>query len=85
MGIVGATCIGGESMTDDIVTRLREHHCFDDAGCNAAIRDAADEIERLRADRDNWKDLASEYYHLDPKCECHLCDRFRKAMDDGDR
>lgn len=33
----------------DIVTRLREHHCFDDAGCNTMAKDAADEIERLRA------------------------------------
>ena len=35
-------------MSDDIVTRLREQHCFDDAGCNTMAQDAADEIERLR-------------------------------------
>jgi len=80
VGIVGATCIGGESMTDDIVTRLRYQRTN-----SVLCAEASDEIERLRADRDNWKDLASEYYHLDPKCECHLCDRFRKAMNNGDR
>jgi hypothetical protein len=88
VGIVGATCIGGESMTDDIVTRLRYIYSQKDVGVSVnpeTFTEASDEIERLRADRDNWKDLASEYYHLDPKCECHLCDRFRKAMDDGDR
>ena len=67
-------------MTDDIVTRLRYQRTN-----SVLCAEASDEIERLRADRDNWKDLASEYYHLDPKCECHLCDRFRKAMNNGDR
>ena len=37
-------------VSDDIVTRLRHHHCFDDAGCNSITQDAADEIERLRAE-----------------------------------
>jgi len=34
-------------MTDDIVTRLRGHHCFDDAGCDRMAEEAADEIEHL--------------------------------------
>lgn len=40
-------------------------------------------IESLINEMNRWKDLASEYYHLDPKCECPLCDRFREAMSNG--
>ena len=40
-------------MTDDIVTRLREHHCCDETDCRQAEL-AADEIERLRAERLEW-------------------------------
>lgn len=79
-------------MIDDIVTRLKKaEHVGRNGSTQLNVtqlllnRQAVAEIERLRADRDNWKDLASEYYHLDPKCECHLCDRFREAMSDGDR
>lgn len=42
-------------------------------------------IDLAIAQAEKWKDLASEYYYLDPKCECHLCDRFREAIDDGNR
>ena len=53
-------------MTDDIVTRLREAHSTFRVvvGVNQHIvfsslhSEAADEIERLRADRDRWFKLA---------------------------
>lgn len=46
-------------MTDDIVTRLR--HIGDELqhnDCYFDLYEAADEIERLRADRDLWHDIA---------------------------
>ncbi len=54
-------------MTDDILTRLREqvdnHFCYYDgekcADCRNA-NDAADEIERLRAERDKWRSIANQ-------------------------
>ena len=42
-------------MNDDIVTRLRQFG--DSYGLDAK---AADEIERLRADRDRWRNVADE-------------------------
>ena len=46
-------------MTDDIVTRLRDSakYCGTDGNVWAErdCLEAADEIERLRADRDRWK------------------------------
>ena len=42
-------------MTDDIVTRLRDCTDYD---CEL-LGEAADEIERLRADRDRWRSLAN--------------------------
>jgi len=33
----------------------------------------------LRAERDLWRELASEYYQIDTDCDCLLCERFRKA------
>lgn len=67
MGEIQRRCV----VTDDIVTRLRGHHCFDDAGCNAAIRDAADEIEYLRSEMGN---VNSEYSKLWRKYEQALKD-----------
>lgn len=56
-------------MSDDIVTRLRGCWCGDgfanrglvDPECDhdGVRADAADEIERLRADRDRWRSLAN--------------------------
>lgn len=50
-------------VTDDIVTRLRgECQCSDncrDVGDPCISMRAADEIERLRADRDRWRSLAN--------------------------
>jgi hypothetical protein len=40
-------------MTDDIVTRLREHQ-----NPHYPLDEAADEIERLRADSDRWRLIA---------------------------
>ena len=40
-------------MTDDIVTRLRQHTCCDNSSCYLS-HEAADEIERLRT---AYKDL----------------------------
>lgn len=42
-------------MSDDIVTRLRQFG--DSCGLDA---EAADEIERLRRDRDRWRNVADE-------------------------
>lgn len=53
-------------MTDDIVTRLRTKY----GGQLPICEEAADEIERLRADRDCWKQLAIAD-HLDV---CNLDD-----------
>lgn len=49
-------------MTDDIVTRLRKHHeWFGSGGQPTSVwEDAADEIERLRAERCNWFIVAQE-------------------------
>ena len=64
-------------MTDDIVTRLREWH----TAWNWYLPDeAADEIERLRADRDKWRNWAEEYFYTDPDCECPLCDKVKAAI-----
>lgn len=53
-------------MDDDIVIRLRI--CESEYGVGDTVREAADEIERLRADRDNWRvtaDLMYAHYHND--------------------
>lgn len=39
-----------------------------------------DQIERLRKQVAEWRDLAEEYFYLDPDCGCHLCDRMKAAM-----
>ena len=46
-------------MTDDIVTRLQCFTC-EELNCESDVicREAADEIERLRVDRDNWMRVA---------------------------
>ena len=51
------------TMTDDIVTMLRREYDYfnnDGVGDYEVITTAADEIERLRADRDKWRDIATE-------------------------
>jgi uncharacterized protein (DUF1919 family) len=48
-------------MTDDIVTRLRNKF----GGQLPICAEAADEIERLRTDRDKWKYLFIEMYEKD--------------------
>lgn len=46
-------------MADDIVTRLRDYLAIvDHAFVWNELSDAADEIERLRADRDRWRGIA---------------------------
>ena len=51
-------------MTDDIVTRLRQECCCtEDTWCSDECL-AADEIERLRADRDKWRGLAERAMEL---------------------
>jgi hypothetical protein len=46
-------------MNDDIVTRLRESFSHPDVFTPAMFLDAADEIERLRAELAEWKALAN--------------------------
>ena len=82
-------------MTDDIVTRLRNKRTEFDNWLNdiegkhsfghdeSIWLDAADEIERLRADRDRWKKWAEEYFYTDPDCECPLCDQVKAAINNG--
>ena len=50
-------------MTDDIVTRLRDDGCYE-MSCNIMRGEAADEIERLTADRDRWRSLAERAMEL---------------------
>ena len=52
-------------MADDIVTRLREIAENYDWEALCLIDEAADEIERLRADHDKWKRLFLEMYEKD--------------------
>lgn len=68
-------------MTDDIVTRLRtDFECYDHA------REAADEIERLRADRDKFFHLARRLYDQHGKrgdevlAEAYLLKEYEKAV-----
>ncbi len=54
-------------MTDDIVTRLREHWedekmLGNDWLCEV-LRDAAAEIERLRSSSDKWRKIANHLVH----------------------
>ena len=81
-------------VSDDIVTRLRGCWCGDgfanrgivDPACDhdGVRADAADEIERLRADVKRWRNWAEEYFYTDPDCECPLCDQVKAAIN-GDR
>jgi hypothetical protein len=52
-------------MTDDIVTRLQEHANGDfEKTSEFMLGLAADEIERLRADRDRWRSIAERAMEL---------------------
>ena len=62
-------------VTDDIVTRLRVQRTN-----SVLCAEAADQIERLRADRNLWRHRAEEYFYTDPDCECPLCDQVREAI-----
>jgi hypothetical protein len=53
-------------MTDDIVTRLRGA-AADKYGCNCVKCEAADEIERLRAERDEARRLVCAQSYDDPR------------------
>jgi len=44
------------------------------------LYEAADEIERLRADVKRWRNWAEEFFYTDPDCECPLCDQVREAI-----
>lgn len=55
---------------DDIVTRLREHALegiWDFTKCSWDIQEAADEIERLRTDRDRWIQCAERLVEWENK------------------
>ena len=61
-------------MTDDIVTRLRG---LNTASYHLLCNEAADEIERLRTERDRWRELADSLARFG-NCEspdCPDCDR----------
>lgn len=54
-------------MSDDIVTRLREQALegiWDFTQASFDMQNAADEIERLTADRDRWRSLAERAMDL---------------------
>jgi len=68
-------------MNEDVVIRLRNWH--DQRDSWQTLTEAADEIERLRADRDKWKKWAEEYFYTDPDCECPLCDQVKAAINNG--
>jgi len=73
-------------MSDDIVTRLRDHLAIvDHAFVWNELSEAADEIERLRADVERWRKLAhSEHYAWSQcplNCVC-MSDLYRKAKRD---
>lgn len=80
-------------MTDDIVTRLREE-CESLKVDVQVVREAADEIERLRAERDRWREVAKGLsccvnedshsygclgYKFDGWCVCDVA-RYLKAV-----
>lgn len=64
-------CIGakGADMSDDIVTRLLGYipalNAKEVPQAFIDMKEAADEIERLRVDRDKWKYLFIEMYEKD--------------------
>lgn len=64
-------------VSDDIVSYLRLSRTRFNRHA-----EAADEIERLRAERDKWKGWAQEYVF--PDCECSMCNEIAAAAD-GDR
>lgn len=71
-------------VTDDIVTRLRRMDASIpsvDPDKYVSPTDAADEIERLRADVKRWRNWAEEFFYTDPECECPLCDQVRAAIE----
>ena len=74
-------------VNDDIVTRLRKKLVMEALGDKATYLtlgdclDAADEIERLRADVKRWRNWTEEYFYTDPDCECPLCDQVRAAIE----
>ena len=59
----------GETMTDDILTRLRNACDSNNCWCpmineRCIYMEAADEIERLTADRDRWRSIAERAMDL---------------------
>ena len=69
-------------MTDDIVTRLRNHVRGDyEKTAEYLLGLAADEIERLRTDVNCWSNWAIDYACDDTKCECDRCTAVRAAWE----
>jgi len=56
-------------MNDDIVTRLLDFKPLNDADLARLMLDAADEIERLRAEVNLWMGSAELFAESDPKFE----------------
>ena len=81
-------------MSDDIVTRLREellgfHNHLSTWEINAERHEAADEIERLKAEVEKWRKVADTFYSRHDRgrtCNlispCHECDAYEKAVRD---
>ena len=70
-------------MTGDIVTRLRDWaNRLYPMKYGACMEQAADEIERLRAERDRWEEFAkNDVVMCDPNDPCEMCKELA-AQDD---
>ena len=86
--------IRGVLVTDDIVTRLREHALegiWDFTKCSWDIQEASDEIERLRAEVKVWKHIAINAYRYgfnyfdkaEEKAQLDFEEDFSEAMRHG--
>lgn len=81
---------GGSPVTDDIVTRLRDNCACSGTqqfGYRCTSCTAADEVERLRAERDKFYHLARRLYDQHGKrgdevlAEAYLLKEYEKAVE----
>lgn len=73
----------------DIVNRLRNMTILNDGWIDTTINEAADEIERLRADRDRWMQWGTHVFVCPNKglnpCEECVAPNTRDAMNRYDK